>query len=63
MIVHDDTQMVISYVAPDVLTDAESIRPPRRYLHRMGRESNQGEVGIVVDGEYSGIVDYDSEES
>jgi hypothetical protein len=25
----------------------------------MGREANQGEIGIIIDGTYLGIVDYE----
>jgi hypothetical protein len=31
----------------------------RAFLHRMGRETRQGEVGIVIDGQYFGINRYD----
>lgn len=31
----------------------------RAFLHRLGREAQQGEVGIVFDGHYHGITEYD----
>ncbi len=31
------------------------------YLHRLGREANQGEVGLVLDGHYIGISKYEEE--
>lgn len=29
-----------------------------KFLHRMGRESNQGEIGLIVDGEYFPIREF-----
>jgi hypothetical protein len=36
----------------------EVVKRLREFLCRMGRDANQGEIGIVVDGAYFGIVDY-----
>jgi hypothetical protein len=59
-LVFDDTQMVLSYVEEGLLTrDHEVIKGLRAFLCRMGRDANQGEVGIVIDGTYIGIVDYE----
>lgn len=32
----------------------------RAFLHRMGREANQAEIGIVIGDKYYGISDFDS---
>jgi len=29
-----------------------------KFLHRMGRDSNQGEIGLVVDGQYFPIREF-----
>jgi hypothetical protein len=29
-----------------------------RTLSRMGRQANQGEIGVVIDGKYYGITEY-----
>lgn len=29
------------------------------FLHRLGRDANQGEVGVVVEGTYQGITEFD----
>ena len=50
--------MVVAYVEPDLLEEAAVIHELRLLLSRIGRETNQGEVGIVIDGEYFGVVDY-----
>lgn len=62
-LVYDETQMVVSYVADGLLTDDETLKRLREFLRRMGREANQGEIGIVVDGTYFGIVDFEEGES
>jgi hypothetical protein len=57
-LVFDDTVLVTSY-APERDVNDHALAELRRFLHRLGREAKQGEVGIVVDGSYHGIVDYD----
>lgn len=59
----EDTQMVLSYVAEGLLEDASALSQLRVFLQRMGREASQGEVGVVIDGTYFGIVDYGEEGS
>ena len=53
----DDTVLVTSYADPAVLEGA--LPPLRHFLHRLGREANQGEVGLVVGGEYYSIQVFD----
>ena len=55
----DETVLVTSYVNPDELTD-EALARLRYFLHRLGREGGQGEVGVVVGGSYYGITEFDS---
>jgi hypothetical protein len=57
-LVFDDTTIVFSYVAPTDLTN-ESLGELRAFLHRMGRETNQGEMGLVLDGHYIGMTTFD----
>ena len=52
------TVMIISYVEPSAF-DKNTWRELRDFLHRFGREANQGEVGIVIDNQYYGISVYD----
>jgi hypothetical protein len=35
----------------------------REFLHRLGREAGQGEVGVVIDSKYYGITGFDEEGS
>ena len=54
----EQTVMVVSYVNPADLNE-KAWKNLRAFLHSFGRESNQGEVGIVIDGQYFGISAYD----
>lgn len=60
-LIFDDTVLVTSYVDPEALDD-EALAGLRGFLHRLGREANQGEVGVVVGGRYYGITDFDPDE-
>jgi hypothetical protein len=55
---YDNTVIVFSYVAEDDLTGTAG-RQLHGFLMRLGRETNQGEVGILVDGEYRGFRRFD----
>jgi hypothetical protein len=57
-LIYDNTQMVTSWVAEHLLVDPGVLSELKSFLCMMGREANQGEVGIVIDGTYFGIVDY-----
>jgi len=48
-------------VTEEILGDHEVLKRLRAFLCRMGREADQGEVGIVIDGTYFGIIDYSDE--
>lgn len=54
----ENTVMVISYINPKDL-NKKNLQSLRAFLHRMGIEANQGEIGIVIDGNYYGISEYD----
>lgn len=60
-LVFDDTVMVTCYV-PSAALDQRAMATLRAFLHRLGREGNQGEVGVVIGSEYFGITEYDQEE-
>ena len=54
----ETTVMILSFVNPDDLTD-EAVLGLRDFLLRLGRESKQGEVGVVIDGVYYGFTRFD----
>jgi len=56
-LLEEEPVIVFSYAATEDLT-AESLTELYRTLSRMGREANQGEIGVVIDGKYYGITDY-----
>jgi hypothetical protein len=58
-LVFDEPVMVTSYVDPDLLESEVIVRQLRAFLHRMGREANQGEVGVVIDQDYLPITEFD----
>jgi hypothetical protein len=57
----DDTVLVTSFAQAALLENTEVIRALRRFLHHLGREARQGEVGIIINGEYIGITDFDED--
>ncbi len=59
-LITEEPVIVTSYADPEVVNE-ESFAMLREFLHRMGRETKQGEVGIVIDGDYYGITEYDRE--
>ncbi|HBL16792.1 MAG TPA: hypothetical protein DD417_08595 [Elusimicrobia bacterium] len=52
------TVMVVSYVPKAEIR--KRLPELRAFLHRFGREADQGEVGLIVDGNYYGISEYDA---
>jgi hypothetical protein len=57
-LVFDDTTIVFSYIAKEDLTPS-SLGELKAFLHRLGRDTHQGEVGMVLDGRYIGINVFD----
>jgi hypothetical protein len=57
VLLKEEPVIVFSYVAESALT-AAALGELYRTLSRMGRESNQGEIGVVIDGKYYGITEY-----
>jgi len=56
----ETTVMIISFVNPNDLTDFALLQL-RSFLLRLGREANQGEVGVVIDGRYYGFTQFEEE--
>ncbi len=55
---HEAPTIVTCYADPEAMTDTARSRL-RAFLHRFGRETNQGEVGIVIGDKYYGITKFD----
>ena len=56
-LIREEPVIVFSYAAEAALT-LPALSELYRTLSRMGRNANQGEVGVVIDGKYYGISDY-----
>lgn len=57
MLVIEEPVIIFSYVATTALT-VTALQELYKTLSRMGRATNQGEVGVVLDGKYYGITEY-----
>ena len=60
VLLKEEPIIVFSYVAESALTMA-ALTELYRTLSRMGRQANQGEIGVVIDGKYYGITQYAEE--
>jgi hypothetical protein len=58
LLVFDDTRVVTSFAPSGSLADRGVLRQLRSLVRRLGRDARQGEVGMVIDGTYFGIVDF-----
>jgi hypothetical protein len=56
-LLQEEPVIVFSYIAETDLT-TNALSELYRTLSRMGREANQGETGVVIDGKYYGITEY-----
>ncbi|MCZ6679815.1 MAG: hypothetical protein O7E52_21495 [Candidatus Poribacteria bacterium] len=54
----ETTVMILSFVEPNDLTDFALLQL-KAFLLRLGREANQGEVGVVIDGIYYGFTQFE----
>lgn len=57
-LVYDDTVVVFSYVAGEGLSESDE-DAVLQFAKRLGRDGNQGEVGVFIDGTYYGFQDFD----
>jgi len=56
-LLQEEPVIVFSYVAEADLT-TNALSALYRTLSHMGRQANQGEIGVVIDGKYYGITEY-----
>ncbi len=57
-IVWENPVVVYSFIRPDEFID--NISRIREFLHRLGRETNQGEIAVEFDGRFYRIRQFDS---
>ena len=53
----ETTVMILSFADPNDLTQF-TLLELKKFLMRLGRETNQGEVGVVIDGIYYGFTQF-----
>ena len=59
-LITEEPVIAFSYIAAEALT-TKSLQELYTTLSRMGRATNQGEIGLVLDGRYYGITTYAEE--
>jgi hypothetical protein len=55
---YEEPTIVTCYADPKAMSNAAQSRL-RDFLHRLGRETNQGEVGVMIGDKYYGITEFD----
>jgi hypothetical protein len=61
-LVRDNPVVLHCYMAPEEIENEENQARLRAFCRKLGRDTSQGEIGLVIDGEYLAITDF-SEES
>ena len=60
-LVRDNPVVVHCYMVPEAIDDANNQALLGAFCRKMGREANQGEVGLVIADEYLAITDFTKE--
>jgi hypothetical protein len=60
-LVKDNPVVIHCYTEPDALEAPPNTAELGKSCRRMGREANQGEVGLIIDDEYLAITDFREE--
>ncbi len=60
-LVKDTPVVVHCYMEPEAIENPHNQEQLGMFCRRMGRETNQGEVGLVVDNEYLAMRDFAEE--
>ena len=58
-LVRDEPVVIHCYTTPERVEDPAALAPLGSFCRSMGREANQGEVGLVVGDEYFAIRDFE----
>jgi hypothetical protein len=61
-LVFDEPVVVHSYTTPEAVQDPDNLARLASFCRRMGIETNQGEVGLVIADEYFAIRNYQEDE-
>ncbi|WP_016895998.1 hypothetical protein [Mycobacteroides abscessus] len=60
-LLHESTVVIFCLAADEHIDDMSLMREFGAFLRRLGRETNQGAVGVVVDSDYHQICNFDEE--
>jgi len=60
-LVKDNPVVLHSYMAPEDIENSQNQASLAAFCRQMGRETNQGEVGLVIDNEYLDITNFNEE--
>ncbi len=60
-LVKDNPVVLHSYMTPEAMENPQNQASLGAFCRRMGRETNQGEVGLVIADEYLAITDFTEE--
>lgn len=58
-LVKDEPVLIHCYTTPDDIHDTAKLKELGHFCRRLGRETNQGEVGLVVGNEYFAIREFE----
>ena len=58
VLIFDEPVVLHCYTTPEAIQDAGNLARLAAFCRRMGREANQGEIGLVIADEYFAIRDY-----
>ncbi len=62
-LVFDEPVVVHCYTTPSAIEDGANLARLAAFCRRMGREAEQGEIGLVIADEYFAIRDFGEDES
>ena len=60
-LIRDEPVLIHCYTTPEDMEDSDKLVDLREFCHRMGREANQGEIGLVVGDEYFAIRQFEEQ--
>lgn len=61
-LVFDEPVVIHCYMTPEAIEDEGNLSRLASFCRRMGREANQGEIGLVIADEYFAIRDFTEDE-
>jgi hypothetical protein len=60
-LVRDNPVVLHCYMSPDAIEDPGNQAELGAFCRKMGRETNQGEIGLIIADEYLAITDFTEE--